>query len=159
MTNKKFRVGVLTMVLVFGIGATSAFAESNIQNWISGEISVFGAGVRYERMLNEQFSVGGIASYHILIMNLLGVQAFGRFYPWASNFYAEVGLGFGSVHVRGTNYIGMSITPGIGWRIDVGEPGRFFLNPSINLPIVLGQINNNFINLDFRPAFGMGFAF
>ena len=159
MTNKKFRVGVLTMVLVFGMGATSAFAESNIQNWISGEISVLGAGVRYERMLNERFSVGVIAFTTLFVNYTAGAQVFGRFYPWASNFYAEVGLGGGTASGglvgSGNRVSGIMITPGIGWRVDVGEPGRFFLNPNISMPVILGTGTA----FEFRPAFGMGFAF
>ena len=159
MADKKFFVGLLAMALVFEVSVPSVFAESDIQNWISGEISVLGAGVRYERMLNEQISVGVVAFSTLFASYTAGAQVFGRYYPWASNFHAEVGLGGGTAADgrlgSGNRVSGLMITPGIGWRIDVGEPGRFFLNPNISLPLILG----NGFAWEFRPAFGMGYSF
>ena len=166
----------LFVVLVF-IMAGVVFAEGGGQrNWISGEISLLGVGARYERMLNDNFSIGATAFFNsfLFFWNSYGIQATARWYPWVSNFYAEIGLGYGFVSTGEYDANGLMITPTIGWRIDVGRPGGFYINPMIAVPITVGSRRYHDYTLvgdewrresqfgtgmNIRPAIGFGFAF
>jgi hypothetical protein len=50
----------------------------------------------------------------------------------------------------------------VGWKVDVGEPGGFFISPSIKLPITLGanDVKDEFgMGVGFLACFGLGGAF
>jgi hypothetical protein len=143
--------GIMVLVLAAFI-AGGAFAQ-DVKNWISGEISILGVGARYEYMLNEKFSVGVTSFWNTLIFwNAWGVSAAARYYPFAGAFYLEGDLGYGTVggieegtDSSGSPYSwfyftkGVMVTPGIGWKIDIGAPGGFFINPMVTFPIVFGK--------------------
>jgi hypothetical protein len=153
---------VFMMVLAAAV-AGGAWGQSEPKNWISGEASLLGAGVSYERMLTPNFSVGGTMFYHtfFFFFTSLGVNVTGSFYPWAGMFYTEIGLGFGSNFTLN----GAMITPAVGWKIDVGKTGGFFLNPELSVPLVLGVEEDWRGEKEFgilaipRVSFGMGYAF
>ncbi|MDR2477728.1 MAG: hypothetical protein LBD48_00290 [Treponema sp.] len=97
MTKKRT---MLALVLAAGFagGLLAQEKTANVRNnWISGELSLIGAGLRYEYMLNENVSLGVNAYWTSLffLWNDLGINAVGRFYPWGKTFFAEIGLGFG----------------------------------------------------------------
>jgi hypothetical protein len=154
---------VLFMLVLAVLIAGGLWAQSDTKNWISGDISLIGMGLRYERMLTPKFSLGGQAFYNnfLLFFNSTIVSATGRFYPWAETFYIGLDLGFGSNFVL----YGAAITPALGWKIDVGKPGAFFINPELSMPIVLGALKNEDGKSEFgflgipRASFGMGYAF
>jgi hypothetical protein len=62
---------------------------------------------------------------------------------------------------------GFLLDPTVGWKIDVGVPGGFFIEPVVSVPIFLGKKEYDFWGYDskfgagvgFRLAFGMGYAF
>jgi hypothetical protein len=173
MTKKIFLVLVLAAVF-----AGNASAQANVKNnWISGEASLVGGGATYERMLTQNFSVGLNAYWtsFFIIFNDLGLNAVGRWYPWGGSFYAELGAGFGQhpgvVTINGTAdvgaVVGFDLVPGLGWKIDLGQPGGFFIEPLVQVPITLGVAkaawwygDNEFgAAVGFRAAFGLGYAF
>jgi len=171
--NKK---GILLLFVLVVIIAGGVFAQeggSGIKNWISGDVSLIGVGTRYERMLDENLSIGGTIFFHsfFLFWNSVGINVTARYYPWAGagNFYAELDVGFGTVTNTKRAINGVMVSPGVGWKIDLGKPGAFYINPMISLPIVLGRsysyrdgktTDSGFkIGTNFRPAFGMGYAF
>jgi len=151
--------------------------QAQIDNWISGEVSILGFGVRYERMMAPDLSIGAEAYWNTLIFwNDWGVIAFGRFYP-TSSFFLEVGLGYnyhtgdseweydigGTKHEEKfwTSTSGFVISPGAGLRIDPGRPGGFFIQPGIKFPITIGTqkpIFNwfNLYNIDNRVGATFG---
>jgi hypothetical protein len=188
---------VIATVVVGGVFAEEKAANSH-NNWISGELNILGVGLRYERMLSPNFSIGANAYVNTLIIAAnAGVSAVARYYPWAKTFYLELGVGFGSSSGLGTEVTiiekgtgtestwggvtttGVIINPGLGWKIDVGEPGGFFINPGIIVPIAIGTqtpfsvfgVGDGFatdrydvkkqtgVNTGFVVYFGMGFAF
>jgi hypothetical protein len=174
MTMKKSFLLVAFAVLLGGGGGGSLFAQANSKNnWLSGELSIIGAGATYERMLSQNFSLGVNVYWTslFLIFNDLGTNVIGRWYPWGGNFYTELGLGFGTHTALGSGdgdamfsvaaVNGVALVPGIGWKIDVGQPGGFFIEPIIQLPITLGgTVENKFgSGVGFRAAFGMGVSF
>ena len=103
----------------------------------------------------------------LFFWNELGIDANLRFYPWAGVFFVGVGLGF-HIHTAlrvhddfvGSQAIaGVAITPEIGWRIDVGEPGGFFISPGMKLPITFGARERTHIFYGDQTSFGVGVGF
>jgi hypothetical protein len=152
--KKVFAVLILAALVAGGVFAQSGGAK----NWVGGQLGLLGAGVRYERFLTPNWSVGGAAYWNSLFFfwNNTGVKAFGRYFPWAGNFFAELGLGFGYrtgtddfdyTAASGVEYTwsgaytmsGFLIEPGVGWKIDVGAPAGFYIEPIITIPLVLGK--------------------
>jgi hypothetical protein len=160
---------VLALVLV-SVLAGGLYAQSNVRNnWVSGEVSILGGGARYERMLGPNFSVGANVYYSTLFLfwNELEVGASGRWYPGGSIFFVEAGLGyhwhsalttsglFGNGGSLFEDITGVAISPGLGWKIDVGSPGGFFINPGIKVPITLGA-RSGWYDWTTKSKFGVG---
>ena len=178
--KKEIIVLVLALVVASGVFAQEEKSASAKSNWISGELSLLGAGARYERMLNENWSVGANAywSSFFIVFNELEVGLSARYYPWGKTFFAGLGLGFhiqtgtyefSRVETWGTvsgNWFGAlsgaAISPEVGWKIDVGNVGGFFVQPGVKLPITLGVLD---LDDKFRVGFGvvaycgLGYAF
>jgi hypothetical protein len=182
----------LLVLLLAAIAVGGVFAQEKTTDvkkfWVSGEVSLVGAGLRGEFMLTPKFSVGVDAYWTSLffIFNDIGLNAVGRFYPWSKTFYAGLGLGF-AIHtgiedlvIDGVTYsnaldwverTGFGIVPELGWKIDIGNPGGFFLNPVLQLPLTLGTTyistyrnlpsnKGDFgLSVGFRAACGFGWAF
>ena len=143
---------LLILVLLLGNVVFAQEKTANVRNnWISGEISIIGAGARYERMLNSNFSIGAAAyfSYTFFIIKDTGVDVSARWYPWGKTFYLGLGVGFHMVTLStlifdsNSGLIGGAITPEVGWKIDTGSPGGFFIQPGIKVPITLGGWNDS----------------
>lgn len=182
---------VFALVVASGVFAQEEKSASSLSNWISGELSFLGVGARYEHMLNDNYSIGANAywSSFFFLWNELGVDVTARYYPWGQgkNFFVGVGLGFhihtGTYEYEYDNYLGgkstaswfgavtgVAITPEVGWKIDVGEVGGFYLQPGIKIPITFGLLEpytftGGSTESEFRagfgfvPYFGMGYAF
>jgi len=150
---------VILVLLLVAVITGGAFAQANIRaNWISGEVSMLGVGARYEYMFSPKFSVGANAYFNNLFLfwNDWAIDANMRFYPTGKFFFAELGLGY-SFHSGTGKYKytsggttttyddtlitinGFGIIPGVGWKIDVGAEGGFFIQPGVKLPITLGS--------------------
>jgi hypothetical protein len=181
MLKKGLLVLVLACVLAGGVFAQEKTADVE-KFWVSGEVSLVGAGARAEYMLTPKFSVGLNAYWTSLffIFNVLGINAVGRFYPWGKMFYAGLGLGF-AIHTGVEDFrkdgkridnsdtlisrTGFDFVPEIGWKIDLGKPGGFFLNPHAQLPLTLGvqkawgETGDFGVSVGFRAALGLGWAF
>lgn len=170
---------IMLVLVVSAVIAATGFAQekaANVRaNWVSGEVSVLGGGASYERMLGPQFSIGLGAYYSTLFFfwNELGIDVFGRYYPWGGMFFVEAGLGYhihtaivaGSGSGFGADFEainGGAITPAAGWKIDIGRPGGFFIKPGIKIPISFGKndVKNKFgVGVGIVPYFGLGGAF
>jgi hypothetical protein len=76
---------------------------------------------------------------------------------------------FGSLtHTTLVTKSGFDIVPEIGWKIDVGAPGGFFLNPLVQLQLTLGKSDlilgsgkeaDFGVSVGFRAALGLGWSF
>ena len=156
-------------------------------NWISLELTYLGIGLRYERMLNANISIGANFNYGFPPMYLnrmtntyCEINAFFRGYPWGKTFFLGIGLGYNygyggpfyqyffynnNVYVRDyDNYVhGFTIIPEIGWKIDIGKPGGFYLMPCLTFPVIFGssKIPEDYYLFYTNRIFylGMGFAF
>jgi hypothetical protein len=164
---------ILAVLIAGGIFAQEKSANVK-NNWISGELGIFGFGARYEYMLSPNLSIGANVYFNtLIILNDFGVTANLRYYPWGKTFYAELGLGYGyhmgfetigkdenvTDIVDWLQTTGILITPGLGWKIDVGKPGGFYLYPGIKVPIVLGNQAPVISFADYEEKFGIGVGF
>jgi hypothetical protein len=152
---KKRILGLCLAMAIAGGAFAQEKYDGSVKNWISGSLNLFGGGIQYERVLTPKISVGAEGYYSTLILlGSYGFEAFGRYYIW-QGLNAELGLGFGGVlgahdyewDIGGTTYkndnvwsltTGFLINPGIAWKIDIGQNGKFFLEPKVTVPIVLG---------------------
>ena len=177
--RKNFLFCLLLVMLVTGGVFAQEKAANAKSNWISGELSIFGGGARYERMLNDNISIGANIYWSSLIFfSEFGIDGSLRFYPWGKTFYTGIGLGFhthtsisdeknayGYVYSTLIQINGIAFTPEIGWKIDVGDAGGFYLQPGAKLPITLGTKtggvdNGKFdVGVGFVAYIGLGFAF
>jgi hypothetical protein len=174
------------ILLLAAIAAGGIFAQEKTADvkkfWVSGEVSLVGAGARGEYMLTPKISVGLNAYWTSLffVFNDIGINAVGRYYPWGKMFYAGLGVGYAThsgdeevtvdwgwplgevtdkwIVVRK----GFGIVPEVGWKIDLGNPGGFYLNPQAQLPLIIGKRdldNKSGVSVGFRVACGAGWAF
>jgi hypothetical protein len=192
--KKRFVAFALALVVAGGVFAQSdgsgggrggSARSGDPKNWISGQVSLLGGGAQYERMLTPKFSVGGGAYFNSLFFfwNNLGIKAIGRFYPWMG-LYVELGAGWGyrtgtedyEYEQYGYKYTaaktwyavsGFLLEPGVGWKIDFGSPGGFFIEPMVSVPLVFGSRKFNYtgaegefkVGVGVKIAVGLGFAF
>jgi hypothetical protein len=181
--KKMFFLAIFIVVLTGGVFAQTA-RNSAPKNWIYGQVGFFNFGAGYERVLTPLFSVGGEAYWNsfFLIWNNYAVEGFGKIYPFRNvGFYAKVGVGYGQI--TGGLFIddyydvaGLLVDPGIGFKIDPGRAGGFFLEPKLSVPLVFGvseylvyrptyyggyyAYENRFrLGVNFVVALAMGFAF
>jgi hypothetical protein len=161
------------MVVLAGIIAGGAFAQAKPKNWVYGQVGLIGGGLGYERFLTPALSIGGEFYYNsfFIIWNSIGAEAYAKFYPLSGKvFYAKLGLGFGTVtgtedyEYEGITYgsqfystRGFLLDPGVGWKIDVGQPGKFFIEPKASVAIVLGKKDYGLSWGGYEPEFKVGF--
>ncbi|MCL2764495.1 MAG: DUF4339 domain-containing protein [Treponema sp.] len=150
-------------------GEDNAVKSANARdNWLSFELAFAGIGVRYERMLGSKISLGVNAYWNpfsdpMIAPEYYEINTFFRLYPWGKTFFLGIGLGYneeieGIYHIH-HDYIfnGFTIIPELGWKIDVGKAGGFYLMPCITYPIVLSK---NVGRPGYRMIYlGAGFAF
>jgi len=183
--KKIFIMLLLVMLVTSGIFAQDQ--TSTLDNWISGEVSLLGIGISYERMLLPNLSIG--VNAYANTMNFFSASGFtlnGRYYPFGNPFFVELGLGYGSnggtnnevtyIHKEypdssgGTTVVktsGFVIAPGLGAKFDVGQPGGFFLQPGIRFPIAIGNQKpwENWLfgyyddNYDFKKQNGVALSY
>jgi len=114
---------------------TFVYAEEVVsKNTTSGGIGVIWAGypfgilpginMEYERLLNKNFALAVDIGLDGLILPYADLYA--RWYPWAGMFFANIGLGIWQ-RGFGTLVFTPVISPGIGWKIDIGKPNGWNL--------------------------------
>jgi len=151
MNRKRFFILLVLAIIVAG-GVFAQDVWGGKKNHISGSLNVLGGGFTYERILTPHWSVGGTAYYStfFIVLTEWGVDAFGRYYIWRGLF-TEFGLGFhqhwgkasGSSRrgLFGSSWdiiTGAALSPGLGYKFDVGKPGGFFIEPGIKIPVSFG---------------------
>ena len=139
---------------------------SNVRkHWLSGGGFLSppydgGFSANYEYMLSPNFSIGANLNVGLIYGSGSSISAIGRYYPWGKTFFIGLGLGVGLVgslypNIEHTYYdtysgkiitehtlssvFGFLFTPSVGWKIDIGAPGGFFLQPGIRMPIGFGN--------------------
>jgi len=146
------------------------------KNRFSGEISILGFGLRYERSISDVFALGASVFWQTLEDSVdAGILASARLFPGDSIFFLELGLGYGYMERSylykfnsGWRMIedkmiykisGLMINPAIGLRLGRNTRG-FFADVFFSVPIVIGErdlIEGN-IDAGFRCGIGLGGA-
>lgn len=146
------------LFLVFAVLLGGGVFAQN--NWVSAEVSILGAGIRYERVLNPNLTLGVNVYSNFLPTPFIdsnwstdhtvsGGSISTRWYPTGRKFFFELNLGSASFDNRrlvedwnenedevSEIFSGFAITPGFGWTVDVGKAGGFFLSPGAKIPII-----------------------
>jgi hypothetical protein len=115
-------------------------------------------------MLTDKLSVGANVYYSSLLIMMTEIEAGAsvRYYPWGKTFFAGFGLGYHMTEetIGEGLSTGGAITPEIGWKIDVGNAGGFFVQPGLKLPITLGMRRGEFgVGFGAVAYCGLGWAF
>jgi len=159
-------------------------AANSRNNWISAALGgglYIDIGAQYERMLGAKISLGANIFWTQGIffdVDMLKIDVPFRFYPWGKTFFLGAALGFfycysynhdepGDGHATS---IGAAITPEIGWKIDVGKPGKLYLQTGIAQPFWFGRTTYGYKEETYsgfeidsllmgKIYFGMGYAF
>ena len=179
---------VVLLVIILVIVAGGAFAQRNMIFAGPGIGIGFPCLVDYEFFLTYEFaiipqlSVGISAAiqmyplvfYAIVLDNLFngkstinspyGPAAEGQlhWYPWAKSFHLDLGVGYS--YYLSTMHT-LLVTPGLGWRIDFGEPGGFIMNIGLRSEIFI-PLGDSIIKTDdfknltpFNFGFRLGFGY
>ena len=147
------------------------------KNRLSGEASVLGAGLRYERSLNDIFSLGANIFWQTFNDSVdFGVLASARLFPGDSIFFLELGLGYGYMEriylykFQGYDILfgermmngsiiyknsGFMINPVIGLSFSRKTRG-FLTDVFFSVPILLGERDIIEGNVDAGLRFGIG---
>jgi len=124
-------------------------------------------GARYERMLNSNISLGlnfyGLMPFFDDFYGIknppdpaltFGIDASFRVYTFGKKFFLGLALGYhehgNQVIVEGANNdpslsgtrYGLGITVELGWKIDVGKEGGFFLQPGLSGTFITGKFKD-----------------
>jgi hypothetical protein len=141
---KKMTAAIFCMTFV--MITNSLFAQENQP----GFKNTFGGGFAgpagflfgYERAITDKIAISGeIFVYYHLISGLgytWGFDARGKYYLWKNALFAELGLGYGDTWAWASkhNGTGLLFSPGIGYRLDPGQPGGFCFTPSAKVDII-----------------------
>ena len=162
-------VNIAPTVAQYLAGNAQPVKTANVRNnWISGELGgipyLYGYfGIRYERMLNSRIALGlhYYDSLHYVETKTI-TEALFRIYPWGKKFYVGIGFGLGFhpydyVYYSGLGWV-FTLTPEIGWKIDVGEAGGFFIETGVSPPFILNR-EYHYGFLSNLCYFGMGYAY
>ena len=137
-------------------------------HWLSLEANIAGAGLRYEYMFNNNFSLGANGYYQTFGLTWVnfGVELISRYYPFGKIFYLGLGLGFnGYEFTYEKNYgewiydygIGFGISPEIGVKFNFGRQGNLFLDIGYKNPLTIGGKGGFAVNT--VPHIGFGIVF
>jgi hypothetical protein len=157
---KRMVLVVFISVLFTGV----VFSQNNPaapKNWIYGQTGLINFGAGYERSILPILGVGAEAYFNsfFILLNGTAVEGYAKWYPFKGNFYAKLGIGYGMVLAfdsdGGDAANGLLIDPAIGWKVDVGNPGGFFLEPKLGLAMIIG---GGMVPLPVA-ARGLGFCF
>ena len=167
--------------MLFLIAAGVVFSQDEAKNTVSIQFTAIGAAASFERTLTPHFSVLADVSYTSLVVaDMITGSLKGRWYPFSGVFFLEMGAGYATGDNIG-NYIGnmfvgfftlgwwflqmdeesfkktggLLIQPGLGWKIDIGEPGGIVLPITLGMNIKFGSIP------DILPVIriGIGYTF
>jgi hypothetical protein len=189
---KKFTVSILVMTILVSLLGSCASVSGGPANFVTYEGNLLAADVRYERVIFADESLGNVsiganayagklgATWREYEMITQGLDVFARYYPFGKSFFAGIGFGWAEQYGALDTYIwGLTVVPQLGWKIDIGEEGKFFIQPGLKVPIISpfdGQIlkvnskgvvegynqlddGKNWTGWIIYPYFGIGYAF
>jgi hypothetical protein len=115
------------------------------------------------------------------VMNEYAAAVKGRWYPWAKTFFLELGAGYGNGLglAGGAAYLvtymltfglvdlppdifranGLLISPGLGWKIDIGKPNGFVLPVNVGNDLIVDFSHPGFVDFIPYARIGLGYSF
>jgi hypothetical protein len=156
------KIIIAGFLLAFG-AANGLFGQESAKNTLSAGINLSGIfpafpgiNVGYERLLTKHFSVAFDMGVDTVIFPYAEVS--GRWYPWEGSFFAHLGLGVWSLlPIIGLIGPQLVVSPGIGWKIDIGEKNGWFLIPNLTGKIII--YNSQFVLPITEINFSFGYSF
>ena len=172
---------VLSMVITAGVFAQDDFKRSWIGGEIG--ILGGGARFEF-MITPWMSAGANVYYSYLFFTSDFGINAVARFYPLAGinekwrvkpGLFAEIGLGFGinygfvdleeeytlwgyryvgGVYNIWTQTTGFQIAPAVGWKVDFGKPGGFYLSPGVKLPITIGSQKAVLFPDDYKSQIG-----
>ena len=163
--KKLFLCFMLLLLLAFNLyGQESANVVK--LNTIHGGFGVLppitALSIEYERSINDTFSLGADIGAAFLLWRV-HAEVKGRWYPWSKTFF--VGLGAGMSHIidfYSDGFTGMSISPSVGWKINIGKKDKWVFTPNIAYRFLLyddffTDEGSAFMAIDVKLSFGVKF--
>ena len=142
---------ILILLCVHNISGQE-IRKNTLYGGISASLSTLGLwpglNIEYERTLNDMFSVSIRAGTDIAILPYAEVIM--RLFPWQRTFFA--GLGATTMLF----VFPIMISPGIGWKIDVGAQDRWVIMPSITIPMLPVRVREHWF---IRTNISIGYRF
>jgi hypothetical protein len=129
---------ILVLILAISI-AGGVSAQERAKNTITGGLNFFvylpfGLDIEYERVLINNFLGKGLFSitvdvgyYTLIFFDSSWADVHARWYPWSRTFFLDVGLGCMANFWTSA----FTISPKVGWKIDIGKPNGWVIIPSI----------------------------
>jgi len=169
---------IFLLLLFFYI--TPVYAEEmSSKNTISGGISAIWVGfgflcpimpgldIEYERLLHKNFALAVNIGLDGIIRPYADLYA--RWYPWAGMFFADFGLGIWKQGFE-TWALFPVISPGIGWKIDIGKSngwnlitgitGRVFFYEDSREDVQTSSVNTGMsVDITAKFFFKVGYGF
>ncbi|MCL2762937.1 MAG: CsgG/HfaB family protein [Treponema sp.] len=141
-------------------------------NWFSAEATLGLVGLRYERILNNNWALNfnGYAQWWGTVFMDVGIDVTARFYPSGKIFYMGIGMGghgYSDYSGRTTEVkrvesseetiyqFGFAICPEIGFKVHFGRNGGFFFDLGYKNPLLINKYGFTFNTV---PHFGLGWA-
>jgi len=160
--KRKLLFCLMLVVIVTG----GVFAQERSPNTFVGGLNIglltFGFDVEYERAFPGLLPIGMFAVAAetgfttVIIFPIYNIDVRARWYPWAKTFFADAGIGFGS-------FLGIAsalqISPGVGWRVDIGEPNGWVFVPSLQINYFVARSETDFSGSLFKICARVGYSF
>jgi hypothetical protein len=148
------------------------------KNIISILTSVVFFSVSYELKINDMFSIileSGYGNSFLYFHPNYIVDGKLRWYPWQNMFFVELGLGYGQKYIdkngNSNSFLepegewyrrdGFMISPGLGWKFDLGQTDSFIMAINLGASWITGPETFSNLDLDITPyaKIGIGWAF
>jgi hypothetical protein len=108
--------------------STKIYSHENI---VFVGMNGYGATIGYEKYLTDNLSIVPEINLSI-VYGLLSTGAFvelrSRLYPFGGSFFIDTGIGYGVISGISYQTEGILISPGFGWKVDIGKKDGFIFD-------------------------------
>jgi hypothetical protein len=97
-----------------------------------------GLNIEYEYSFNDRYSVSIDTGIDPVVSPFVEIK--GRWYPWEETFFVGLGMGiwgFTPPMISLAYFLRFSISPTIGWKIDIGKQNGWVIMPKITSRLLI----------------------